>query len=78
MDAKSALCGLIAGIVAVTAIAAVENNSEPVGRYQTAAASGFVVILDTQTGKAWGANLAAPQPGFQTVHEGFWEKKSEK
>ena len=62
----------------MTAIAAVENNSEPVGRYQTAAAAGFVVILDTQTGKAWEQNLVAPSPGFQIVHDGFWEKKSDK
>jgi len=78
MDAKSAMAGLIVGIALETTVAAVENSSEPVGCYQTAAAAGFVVILDTQTGKAWGANLAAPQPGFQTVHDGFWEKKSEK
>lgn len=68
------LCGLIGGVIAMTAIAAVENNSEPVGRYQTAAASGFVVILDTQTGKAWGAST----PGVPTTHEGFWEKKAGK
>ena len=74
IDTKSMLCGLIVGIIAITAIAAVENNSEPVGRYQTAAAAGFVVILDTQTGKAWGAT----PPGVPTTHDGFWEKKSGK
>jgi len=74
MDAKSTLCGLIAGIIAMTAIAAVENTSPPVGRYQATAASGFVVILDTQTGKAWGATT----PGVPTTHEGFWEKKFDK
>jgi hypothetical protein len=74
MDAKSALCGLIVGIVAVTTMAAVENASQPVGRYQAAAASGFVVILDTQTGKAWGSTT----PGVAITHEGFWEKKFDK
>jgi hypothetical protein len=74
IDAKSMLCGLIVGIAAVMAIAAVENSPAPVGRYQTAAASGFIVILDTQTGKAWGAST----PGVPTTHEGFWEKKTDK
>jgi len=74
MDVKSALVGLIVGIAVVTTIAAVENNSEPVGRYQASAASGFLVILDTQTGKAWGAT----PPGVPTLHDGFWEKKSDK
>jgi len=74
MDTKSTLFGLFVGVVAMVAIAAAENTSAPVGRYQATAASGFVVILDTQTGKAWGTTT----PDVPTTHDGFWEEKSDK
>ena len=75
IDLKSLLCGLTIGVLAMFAIGATEP-SNPVGRYQVSTAAGFVAIVDSQTGQAWGANLASP--GFTGVHNGFWEKKGDK
>jgi len=75
IDLKSALCGLAVGILAMLAMGAA-TSSDALGRYQVASGSGFVTIIDTSTGRAWGANLASP--GFQTIHPGFWEPKLDK
>lgn len=77
IDLKSLLCGLAIGVLAVFAIGAASSSS-PVGKYQTTSAAGFALILDTSTGQAWGANLAAPVPGFQKVDTGFWDAKDGK
>jgi hypothetical protein len=74
IDLKSALCGLAVGVLAMLAIGAA-TPSNAIGRYQVASGSGFVTIIDTTTGRAWGANLATPAPGFQTIQPGFWEPK---
>jgi len=77
IDLKSALCGLVVGVLAMFAIGAADS-SNPAGKYQVTTGSGFVVIIDTSTGQAWGANLAAPIPGFQKVDKGFWDSKEAK
>src|SRR6266550_1656981 len=61
IDLKSGLCGLAFGIVAMLAIGA-GTSSDQTGRYQVAIGnssngSGVVVMVDTQTGKAWGATF---------------------
>jgi hypothetical protein len=77
IDIKSALCGLVIGVLAMFAVGAEQQSSNPAGRYQTASGSGFITIIDTTTGQAWCANLAAPIPGFQQVDAGFWDSKLE-
>lgn len=77
IDLKSAVVGLLVGVVAVFAMGAGEPGST-IGKYQIAGGSGFFVIVDTETGKSWAANLASPVPGFQSVHPGFWDKKPER
>jgi hypothetical protein len=72
IDLKSALCGLAVGVLAMLAIGAA-TPSNAIGRYQVASGSGFVTIIDTTTGRAWGANLTTP--GVQTMYQGFWDQK---
>jgi hypothetical protein len=76
IDLKSALCGLALGILAMLAIGA-SGSPNAVGKYQVATGAGFVTIIDTTTGQAWGANLSAPPPGFQGIPGGFWDKKTQ-
>jgi hypothetical protein len=72
IDLKSALCGLAVGVLAMLVIGAA-TPSNAIGRYQVASGSGFVTIIDTTTGRAWGANLASP--GWAKIDAGFWESK---
>ena len=53
IDIKSALVGILIGILAVLAVGAATNSNQ-VGRYQISSGDGFSVMVDTQTGKAWG------------------------
>jgi len=76
IDLKSALCGLALGVLAMLAIGAT-GPTNAIGKYQIATGAGFVTIVDTTTGQAWGANLSAPPPGFQGVPAGFWDKKDQ-
>lgn len=72
IDLRSVLLGLLLGVVTVFAIGAGEPPNN-VGKYQTTGGAGFFVILDTETGQAWFANVASP--GLTGVNVGFWEKK---
>ena len=54
LDLKSALLGLIAGVVIMVALGAAPSIG-PVGRYQVAGTASHAIIVDTQTGKAWTA-----------------------
>ncbi len=62
IDLKSVLCGLFVGIAVMFCVAA-GTSSNPVGKYQVrlvpsgTADMGYAVIVDTQTGRAWGATL---------------------
>jgi hypothetical protein len=51
IDFKSALCGLLIGVVATFVIGAGE---QPAGRYQVSAMQTGGIIVDTKTGQAWG------------------------
>lgn len=57
IDLKSALCGLILGVVAMLGMAAAGNPNQ-VGRFQiqtgVTGTGGYALILDTATGKVWG------------------------
>ena len=59
IDLKSALFGLLAGVVVMFCIGAA-TPSNPVGKYQVVGApgrsGGLFVLIDTQTGQAWGAD----------------------
>jgi len=49
---KSALCGLVAGMLAMLAIGA-GTYSNMTGRYQIATEGNVALVIDTQTGKVW-------------------------
>lgn len=75
IDLKSALCGLVVGVLAMLAIGAGTSSNE-IGRYQTSTGQNSSVIVDTITGKAW---------AFQPVNtaefrkdENFWNEKGGK
>lgn len=75
---KSLLVGAFLCAVVFLVAAASETPSHA-GKYQAAAGAGFAIILDTETGQAWGANLITPAPlsqNFQGIQPGFWDKKN--
>jgi hypothetical protein len=53
IDLKSALCGLVIGIVAMFTIGAGISFPEAVGRYHLAANGAAFGLIDTVTGKVW-------------------------
>jgi hypothetical protein len=53
IDIKSALCGIVVGVLAVLAIGAGTSSNE-VGRYQISGGENYSVMVDTKTGQAWG------------------------
>lgn len=59
IDLKSAFCGLLAGAAIILCVGA-GMSSNPVGKYQVVGApgrgGGLFVMVDTQTGQAWGAD----------------------
>ena len=71
--------GLGAALAATVFLAvAATQPSDHEGRYQVSVGSGLAIIIDTETGRAWGANTAIPAPNapvFQGIQPGFWEKK---
>ncbi len=72
IDFKSALCGLILGVVAMLAIGAAAP-SNGTGRYQAAAAADLGLILDTKTGQAW---TFGPTSTVQyRTDADFWSRK---
>lgn len=64
IDLKSAVCGLIVGVAAMFALGA-DSSSYQVGRYQIQTCpgnpNGFVVLVDSTTGKVWMGNGTAGQ-----------------
>ena len=76
IDIKSALCGLIIGVVAMFVIGA-GTSSNPVGKYQimgAAAPNGaFFTVLDTQTGEVWGEDSTRNWPNDRWPE--FWKAK---
>jgi hypothetical protein len=53
IDIKSALVGILIGVLVVTAIGAGTSSNE-VGRYKVSCGAAFAVMVDTKTGQAWG------------------------
>jgi D-alanyl-D-alanine carboxypeptidase len=72
LDLKSMLAGLAIGVCVVLLTGATVSEKE-VGRYQISTAAGFALVIDTTTGKVWGANLSGAN--FNTIHDGFWSVK---
>ncbi len=78
IDLKSALLGLVVGVAVMFSVGAGTTPSpNPVGKYQCRLVStshpdlGYALILDTQTGKSWGATLS------RNWHDlgSFWDEK---
>jgi hypothetical protein len=74
IDLKSAFVGLIIGVATMFSIGA-ETSSAEVGRYRietgNSRGSGFVVIIDTQTGKVWPDTMA----NWTGADRAFWAAK---
>lgn len=58
IDPKSALIGLLLGILGAVAIGAATSPGQH-ARYQVAGAGNHAVILDTATGQAWSTFLSS-------------------
>ena len=52
IDVKSALIGLLLGVLVTVAIAAASSPSQA-GRYQVAGTGSYGLVLDTVTGQVW-------------------------
>ena len=61
-DPKSALLGLIVGILATVAIAAARSDPTGIGRYQIAGTATHGLVIDTATGQVW-RDYLPPQSG---------------
>jgi hypothetical protein len=58
IDIKSALIGLLLGILATVTIAATSSSGQT-GRFQVAGTGSHAVIVDTSTGQAWSTFLSS-------------------
>lgn len=75
IDVKSALFGLVAGVIAMAAIGATSAPGEN-GRYQVSGGEqGCAVMVDTRTGQAWAFQ---PSNTSQWKRDGnFWDVKTQ-
>ena len=54
LDSKSALVGLVAGVLITFTLGADAAGDKPqIGRFAVAGAGDYAIILDTATGRAW-------------------------
>jgi hypothetical protein len=53
VNIKSALAGVVLGIVVFATVGAALERSEPVGRYEIVAVDNRALVLDTVTGQVW-------------------------
>ena len=72
IDLKSSLTGLLVGI-AIMLVLGAETRSSYNGRYQVSAGQGLAVIVDTQTGQAWG--FGPPTTSQYRTDANFWDPK---
>ncbi len=72
IDLKSAAVGLVVGI-AVMLVVGAESRSNYNGRYQVSSAQGFAVIVDSQTGQAWGFGTSSTIQYRNDAN--FWDVK---
>lgn len=73
IDIKSALLGLLLGVLATVAIAAASGPGQ-VGRYQVAGTANFGLVLDTATGQVW--RMFFSPSGGGTDGEAFFQPKT--
>ena len=73
IDIRSALLGLLLGVLATLAIAATSGHG-PVGRYQVAGTANFGLVLDTATGQVW--RMFFSSTGGGTDGEAFFQPKT--
>lgn len=74
-EVKSILLGMTVGLGAFLLLGASGvDSANQTGRYQIATGGGFALVIDTSTGKVWGANLSGAN--FNTVQEKFWDAKN--
>lgn len=80
IDLKSALCGMIIGILAML-LSGFGTSSNPVGKYKVATGvsdgKGYAIMIDTQTGQAWGYEAKPSQMtrvGYMDSVD-FWKEK---
>jgi hypothetical protein len=76
IDLKSALCGLIIGVAAMFAIGA-GTSSNPIGKYEIRTGvgnnGGYAIMIDTQTGQAWGQLAGIENDWGSSSSAKFWE-----
>jgi hypothetical protein len=73
IDIKSALLGLLLGVLATVALGAASAPRQ-VGRYQVAGTSNFGLVLDTATGQVW--RMFFSSNGGGTDGEAFFQPKN--
>ena len=76
-DFKSVLIGLAVGVLAMSVIGAGESSTNPIGRFQTAAGTGFFMTIDTATGQTWLANLSGTT-NLRGIPPDFFDKRLDK
>jgi hypothetical protein len=73
IDIKSAVIGLISGVLVTLGIGAAALPG-PIGRYQVAGVGNHGVIIDTATGQAWrgyfSTSVGSTDEGFSGVKNG--------
>ncbi|MHC1763350.1 MAG: hypothetical protein AB9869_03445 [Verrucomicrobiia bacterium] len=72
VDIKSALLGLLLGVIATAALGAVSSASQ-VGRYQIGGTSNQGLVIDTVTGRVWSAYFGS---SAGTANKSFFEPKN--
>lgn len=73
IDIKSALIGLLLGVLATVAIAAA-SSSGTAGRYQIAGTGSYGLVLDTATGQVW--TMFFSSSGGRTDGDAFYQPKT--
>jgi hypothetical protein len=72
LDLRSALFGLIAGVLLMFTLGATQNLIGPTERFQVAGTASHGLVIDTTTGQVWSSYL--PQNGGKT-DAGFFAPK---
>jgi hypothetical protein len=72
IDIKSALIGLLLGVLASVAIAAASSSGQA-GRYQVAGTGNQGLVLDTATGQVW--TMFFSSSGGRTDGDAFYQPK---
>ena len=73
IDIKSALIGLLLGVLATAGIAAASSSAQA-GRYQIAGTGSYGLVLDTATGQVW--TMFFSSSGGRTDGDAFYQPKA--